>query len=253
MVALFGLLEHDEVVVELLLGAEGDAVDAGEHLVAAVVLPVRAGLLGDLEGLQRLGVQQMGPEAHVDVLALLEEAELALVGQIVHMLELVLLAALGHELLGLLAGQHEGLEGQVLLHDLLHFLLDGLEILGRELALAQVDVVIEAVLGRRTVGEVRLREQALDGLRHDVGRGVAKNVQLLLRRALFDMAVLVNDLHVLSSPVSCIFIINKRKMKTPSAFLPRVHKHGSTLRFYSGDAVTSVGRADLFRPPARER
>ena len=163
--------------------------------VSAVVLPVGAGLLGDLEGLEGLGVEQMGPEAHVDILALLEEAELGLVGQIVHVLELVVLAALGHELLGLLAGQHEGLEGQVLLDDLLHFLLDGLEVLGRELPVAQIDVVVEAVLGGRAEGEVRLREQALDGLGHDVGRGVAQNVQFFLFRALGHMAVFVNDLH----------------------------------------------------------
>ena len=141
----------------------------------------------------------MGPEAHVHVLALLEEAELGLVGQVVDVLELVVLTALGHELLGLVARQHVGLEGKILLDDLLHFLLDGLEILGRELGVAQVHVIVKAVLGGGAVGKVRLGVEALDGLGHDVGRGVAQNVQLLLCRTFVHMAVLVDDLHVSSS------------------------------------------------------
>ena len=184
---------------ELLGGAEGHAVDAREHLVLAVVFPVGAGLLGDLEGLERLGVGDVGADAHVHILALLEEAELGFVGQVRHVLDLVVLAALAHERHGFLARQDKGLEGQILLADLLHFLLDGLEILVGELGVAQIHIIVKAVLGRRAEGKVRLREQALDGLSHDVRGAVAQDVDLLLRRALAHMAVLVDDLHSLSS------------------------------------------------------
>ena len=42
-----------------------------------------------LEGLQSLGVGQVGSDAHIYIFALLEEAELGLVSQICHVLHLV--------------------------------------------------------------------------------------------------------------------------------------------------------------------
>ena len=50
-------------------------------------------------------------------------------------------------------------------------------------------IIVEAVLGGRAEGEISLRIQALDGLRHDVGCGVADNVQFLILRALVHMTV----------------------------------------------------------------
>ena len=196
VVAAGGLLHQLQVRVQLLLGGEGDAVDAGEHLVVLVALPVRAGLLGDLEGLQRLGVGQVRADAHVHVVALLEEGNLRVLRQVVDVLQLVLLVPLLHQRLGLRAGQNEGLDGQVLLHDLLHLGFDLRQILVGELGLAQIHVIVEAVVGRGAVGEVRVGIEALDGLRHDVCCGVANDVQLLLLGALCDDAVLVDDLHV---------------------------------------------------------
>ena len=161
-----------------------------------VVLPVCAGLLGDLEGLQRLGVGQVGSDAHIHVLALLEEAELGLIGQIRHVLDLVVLLALFHQLHGLGAGQDEGLDGQVLLDDLAHLFFDVGQILVGELVVAQIDIVVEAVLGGGAKGKKSAsRIQALDGLRHDVGSGVTDNMQFLILRALVHMTVFIDDLH----------------------------------------------------------
>ena len=137
----------------------------------------------------------MGSETHVDIVSLLEEAELGLVGQIVHVLQLELLAPLSHELLGVFPIQDEGLDRQILLDDLLHFLLDGLQVLLGQLAIAQIHVIVEAVLGGGAVGKVRLREEVLDGLGHDMGSGVTDDVQFLLLGALCHRSVLVNDLH----------------------------------------------------------
>ena len=195
MVAAGGLLQQLQVLVQLLLGTEGDAVDTGQHLVVLVVFPVGAGLLGDLECLQALGVGQVRSDAHVNVLALLEEAELGLVLQISHVLDLVLFAALLHQLDGLVTGQDEGLDRQVFLADLLHFLLDGGQVLVGQLGVAQVHVIVEAVVGGRTKGKVCLGVQALDGLCHDVGCGVAQHMQFLVLRALGHGTVLVDDLH----------------------------------------------------------
>ena len=195
VVALASLLLLLLPGVQLLLIAESYAVDTGQHLVLFVVLPVSAGLLGDLEGFQGLGVGQVGSDAHVHVLALLVEAELGLLGQVSHMLDLVVLLAIFHQLDGFGAGQNEGLDGKILFADLLHLFLDGGQVLVGQLGVAEVDVVVEAVLGGGAEGKVSLGVQALDGLGHDMGSGVAQDMQLLVLRALGDGTVFVDDLH----------------------------------------------------------
>ena len=136
MVAAGGLFHQLQVRVQLLLGGEGDAVDAGEHLVVLIAFPVRAGLLGNFERLERLGVGQVRADAHIHIIALLVERNFRVVGQIVDVLQLVHFVALGHKGLGFVAGQNEGLNRQVFLHDLLHFSLDAGEIFVRELHVA---------------------------------------------------------------------------------------------------------------------
>ena len=76
--------------------------------------------------------------------------------------------------------------GRFSLHDLLHLFLDGGQVLVGQLGVAEVDVVVEAVLGGGAEGKVRLRVEALDGLGHDMGSRVAQNVQFFFLRALGD-------------------------------------------------------------------
>ena len=196
VVALLGLLQHVHVLVELFLGGKGNAVDAGEHLVVLVALPVGARDAGELKGLQRLGVADVGADAHVDVVALLIEGDAGVVVQVVNVLDLVLLAALLHKGDGLGAGLLEDGELEVLLDDLFHLGLDRGEVVLADLdALGQVDVVVEAVVGRGAVGKVGLGIEALDGLRHDVRGGVADDVRDLVLRELGHRAVIVECLH----------------------------------------------------------
>ena len=216
MVAAGGLFQQLQVSVQLFLVMEGDAVDAGQHLVVLVAAPVRAGLLGDLEGFQGLGVGQVRTDAHVDVLALLIEADGGVVGQITDVLHLVLFAALFHELDSFLTGKGEGLDRQVLLADLLHFLLDLFQILVGELGVAQVHVIVEAVLGGGAEGEIGVGPQTLDGLSHDMGRRVADNVQFFFLRAFLDGAVIVDDFHKCNLPVAAARgRLNKIKNASP--------------------------------------
>ncbi len=65
---------------------------------------------------------------------------------------------------------------QVLLHQLLHLLLDGLEVFGREGLLA-IEVVEESVLGRRTVAELGLGKEFEHGGGHQVRGRVAIDFQ----------------------------------------------------------------------------
>ena len=111
------------------------------------------------------------------------------------MLDLVLLAALLHELNGLGARKLEDGELEVLLGDLLHLGLDGGQVVLADLLVTEVHVVVKAVVGCGAVGEVGLGIQALDGLGHDVGGGVADYVGDLIGRALDDGTVIVQDLH----------------------------------------------------------
>ena len=195
MVSGLGLLLLLDVLLQLLVGSEGNAVDPGEHLVVGVVLPVGAGLLGDLKGLQALGVGHVGADAHINVVALLVEADDGILGQVADVLLLILGVTLLHQLDGLVSGQDEGLDGQICLDDLLHLLFNFQEILVGELSVAEVHIVVEALFGSGAVGKVRIGIQMLDGLGHDVGGGVAQNVLLLFRGAFGNGAVFVDDFH----------------------------------------------------------
>ena len=195
VVSGLGLLLLLDVLLQLLVGGEGNAVDPGEHLVVGVVLPVGAGLLGDLKGLQALGVGHVGADTHINIVALLVEADDGILGQVADVLLLILGVTLLHQLDGLVSGQDEGLDGQVCLDDLLHFLLDFQKVLVGELSVAEVHIVVEALFGSGAVGKVRIGIQMLDGLGHDVGGGVAQNVLLLFRGAFGNGAVFVDDFH----------------------------------------------------------
>ena len=137
----------------------------------------------------------MGANAHVDVVALLVERDAGVLGKVADVLDLVLLATLLHELDGLGARKLEHGELEVLLADLLHLGLDGGQVVLADLLVAKVDVVVEALLGGRAVGEVRLGVQALDGLGQNVGRGVTDDVGDLVCRALVHVTVVVENLH----------------------------------------------------------
>ena len=203
MIPGFGLFLLLEIFVQLLLREEGHAVDPGQHLVVGIVFPVGAGLLGDFEGLQTLGVGQVGADAHVDIVALLIEADDGIFGQIADVFFLIFCVTVVHELDSLIPRQDERLDGQVGLDDLLHLFFNGVQILVRQLLVAKVYVVVEALFGGRAVGKVRIGVQMLNGLGHDVGSGVAQNVLGFFLGALGNGTVFVNDFHVFVSFFEC--------------------------------------------------
>ena len=77
VVAALGLLEPEEVLVELLLARPGGAVDALQLGVVGIAAPIGAGHVHQLEGLaETAGRRQMRPDAQIDEIALAIEADL---------------------------------------------------------------------------------------------------------------------------------------------------------------------------------
>src|SRR5437899_4220143 len=79
MVAAFGFLEPEEILVELLLVGPSGAVDALELGVPGVAAPIGARHVHQLEGLAEIaGRGQVRPDAKIDKPALSIEADLLL-------------------------------------------------------------------------------------------------------------------------------------------------------------------------------
>ena len=172
VVALLGLGQVVQVLLQVLLVEEGGAVDAGEHLVVGVALPVGAGGLHELEGADLAGRGHVRAAAQVHEVAVTANDDLLVGGQVVDMLGLQ--ALVGEDGLGPVAADHLAHEGLVALHDLGHLLLDGGEVVGRDgYALGQGEVVEEAVLGLGAEADLGAGVELLNRLGHHVGGGVA--------------------------------------------------------------------------------
>ena len=177
VVTLFGLFDAGQIRVELLLLREAGAVDALEHLAAAVAAPVGAGDARELDGvaLDAAGRIQMRAGAEVHEFALTVEGDNGVLRQVVDELDLVRLIALLHELQRFLTREFKAFETQLFLADLAHLGLELLEHLRRE-RLGAVKIVIETVLDGRADGQLHLGVQALHGLGKNVAGGVTVGI-----------------------------------------------------------------------------
>jgi hypothetical protein len=63
VVSLFGLFQHRQVLLQLVLGGPGCAVDTLQHLVFVVATPVSAGQLHQLEVLELARAGHVGAAA----------------------------------------------------------------------------------------------------------------------------------------------------------------------------------------------
>ena len=189
------------ILRKFLRRRESNAVDPGEHLIFRIVLPVCTALHRDLKRLQSLRVRDVRADAHVDIIALLIERDPRVLRKIADVLLLVLRAALVQKLQRLRTWKFERLEGEILLRDLLHLIFDRNEILVRQLAIPEVDVVVEASLRRRAVRKIGIGIQSLDRLRHDMRRGMSEYVRHFLCGTLRHRTVVVDNLHRLLLPL----------------------------------------------------
>ncbi len=197
VVALLGLGEEVQVRLQLVLGRPGGAVDALELRVLLAAAPVGGGRPHQLEGGDDAGGRQVGASAEVLPAQLaglgvevvvdgqLTGADLGvrtvggLPGGTLETDQLQLVRLTGQLVAGGLVGDDAAGEALAALLDLLHLLLDGLEVIGVE-GLLDVEVVVEAVLDGRADAQLGFGEQLLHGLRHDVRGGVAQDGQAVL-------------------------------------------------------------------------
>src|SRR5437762_4137600 len=154
VVAALGLLEPEEILVELLLAWPGGAVDALQLRIVRVAAPIGAGHAHQLEGLaEAAGRRQMRPRAQIDEIALAVDADLLGGRNLADIFGLVALADAGEERDRPVAVPD--LAGNLLVaaDDLMHPLLDPGQVFRGERGVA-CEIVVEAGFGRRAEGHL---------------------------------------------------------------------------------------------------
>ena len=195
VVALFGFLKHRQIGLEVVLRGPCGAVDALEHLVLGVAAPVGAGNLHQTVHLEGARGRHMGAAAEVGEVALTVERDRFTLRDGFNEFGLVLFAEIREELHGFVAGHLDAFDLDVALDDLVHALLDGLEVLGGERT-AVGEVVVEAVFNGRPDRDLGFRVKLLHGLRHQMGGRVTDDFNTfgVAARDDGDLSVLVDHM-----------------------------------------------------------
>ena len=169
MIAPAALFEARQVRVELRLVVPSGPVDPLEHRPVLVAPPVGSGHARQLECPDRAGRIGMAAAAEVGKRADRIERDRFALGDLACDLNLIRVALEGVD--GLvsrdLAAGHRVIRG----HDLVHPLLQTLEVLGRE-RVGPIEIVVESVLDRRPNGRFGFGEQILNGIGEYVSRGM---------------------------------------------------------------------------------
>ena len=196
VVALPGQLQPLQMLLQQLLLGESDAVEAGELRAGFVAAPVGARDVEQLDRLDRLSARDVRPPAEVHEAALLVEGDGA-VFEAFEQFELVFVALLLEVRDGLGLGHGAAFVARVVARQFDHLLLDGREVVGGELAVAEVHVVVEPVLDGGADAELDAGVERFERLSHEVRRGMPEGHlsalalprQDLDRRVAFDGAM----------------------------------------------------------------
>ena len=202
VVALFGLFELPEVLVQVLLAGPGGSVDALQLLASLIPAPVGPGDVEQLEHADIAAVGYVGAAAQIDELARVIEAGRrdvsgidvrifvaphprgAALLQIGQQFDLVVLAEGSEPLNGRLDGHFLALERMALRRDLPHLFLDARQIIRGDAA-RHVDVVIKTIFDGGPDAEFDAREKPLDRGRHHMRGAVSHGIEI---RVLFHHA-----------------------------------------------------------------
>src|SRR5450759_1135160 len=159
-------LELREVLDQLLLREEHGAVNALQHWIALVALPVRPRGMRELEDAELARERHVRTAAEVDEVLLLVAREAAL-GNTRDDLDLERIALGLEDLHGLGLRHFLANDDVVLGDDLLHLRLDLLEVFRSERP-AGIEVVIETVLDGRADADLHAREEPLYRVRAEM-------------------------------------------------------------------------------------
>ena len=158
MVALLGLFLLVDEIVEVFLREERRSVNALQLRVLLVAQPVGAGNVQQLERLDLPGRRNVRAAAEIQKLAGLVDRNLFIgLGELLDEVALHEVAFALEPGEPLVARQKFARVGNVLLHQLLHLLLDLLQVFGRERSGA-IEIVEESRVGRRPVAQLGLRK-----------------------------------------------------------------------------------------------
>ncbi len=169
MVSSLGLFLGLQPLAKLRLPLKGRPVNPLQLRILLIASVVGRGDTEEFEGLDVSGAGHMRSGAEVDEFTVPIKRNLFSLGDVSHSLDLEGLARLPKKLDGFLTSFHRALEDLILLGDSFHFSLDPLKVLRRKPMIRQVEVVIEALLGRRTDVEAGLGPDPEDGRRQHVG------------------------------------------------------------------------------------
>ena len=189
MITAFRFRQHEQVVIQFFLAAEGGTVDTLQHFIFFIAAPVGARDAHQFERFDLAGRNDVRARAKVGKFALRVEGNGFVRRQIADQFFFINFS-LGFEMFHRrVAFHHFAHEFVVFLHDLFHFFFDRGEIFRREHMLG-VHVVVKAVINRRSDREFRIRPQTQNRLRHNMRRRMTDRVQAFGARAVkkFDLS-----------------------------------------------------------------
>ena len=155
MVTLGSLLQHLQISIQIILLFKGSTIDTLQHLVLFTATPVSTSHALQLQSLYLACRNYMRACTKVSKLTLNIQRNLCILWQIVNQLYLVVLTSLGEHIQSFLTANQLTLQLQVLLDNLVHFLLDVLQILIGK-ALLHVNIIVETIFNSRTNGQLNI-------------------------------------------------------------------------------------------------
>ncbi len=169
VVAFLRFLKLFEIELQLLVVGESGSVDALEHRVGFFPAIVGAGDIQQFEGADFPGALEMGSAAEVVEITAFIEGDHLPFGNIFKAFEFIDLPFEHPN--GVFARHFEPLERQILFGDLLHFGFDLFKIV-RCQTIGEIEVIVEAVVGRWANIELDVVKQAAHGGSHHMGGAV---------------------------------------------------------------------------------
>ena len=178
VIARGDLLEVGEVLLEIRLRPPRGAVDALEHRLIGIAAPIRAGHRSQFETVARnlLRVLHVRPFAEVRPGAVIVEGDLLTFGDRCQQLQFELLAGTFQPFGGGGAAHGRAAELTGFLDDLAHLVFDARQILVGQRP-RELEVVVEAVVDRRTDRDLAARKQAQNRVSHHVRDAVTERVE----------------------------------------------------------------------------